>query len=88
MSEVFTVALDLAKVAERVRSPPLTPCPSSPTGRGAAFRARRFRVRIPGGAPRSIGPAATAAPCYGVHRATGAKVRVLHAPLEDGWLIW
>ena len=51
VSEVFTVALDLAKVAERVRSPPLTPCPSSPTGRGAAFRARRFRVRIPGGAP-------------------------------------
>jgi hypothetical protein len=40
----------LPTLRSRVRSPSLTPGPSSPTGRGAAFRARRFRVRIPGGA--------------------------------------
>src|SRR5260221_1650607 len=56
MSEVLTVARGPAKAAGRVRSPSLTPSPSSPTGRGAWFRARRFPVRIRGGALKEHWP--------------------------------
>ncbi len=56
VSEVLTVARGPAKAAGRVRSPSLTPSPSSPTGRGAWFRARRFPVRIRGGALKEHWP--------------------------------
>lgn len=49
VGEVSPAARDPATVVERVRVPPPTRRPG-PTGRGAAFRARRFRVRIPGAA--------------------------------------
>jgi hypothetical protein len=47
-----------------------------------AWSGRAVRVRLSPGARWSIGSVATAAPCYGVHRVTGAEVRVLHAPLD------
>lgn len=48
VGEVSAVAQHHATVQGRVRLPPSTPRRPGPIGRGAAFRARRFRVRIPG----------------------------------------
>ena len=60
MSEVLTVARDLARVAGRVRSPSLTPGADGGTGRRAGLRnqcsARSVRVGLPLGAPMESEP--------------------------------
>lgn len=66
MGEVSPAARDRATVVERVRVPPPTRRPG-PTGRGAAFRARRFRVRIPGTARRKASGWSRSAVGSGVH---------------------
>lgn len=68
----------------RVRSPSLTPSPSSPIGRGAWFRARRFPVRIRGGAPRRVNQTGCwASPLTSAHLRVWASTAPLSA---RGWL--